>query len=92
MDSWLRMYSFWIRLIAALDLGSFAIFASLYWSFSWYVEAELARSFGEALIIAAFIASIVDRYMKWRLLHEVSEDVSRFLIGWRLPRGNAGDD
>src|SRR6266566_763165 len=76
-DTMTRETGFWLITITALALGCFCIFASFHWGFQ---GQELVRSFGEALFIAGFIAITVDRYMKWKMLHEVSEDVSKFLI------------
>jgi hypothetical protein len=46
---------------------------------------ELERGFGEALFIAGFIAAIVDKYVKARMLREISNDVAHYLIGYQLP-------
>ena len=43
------------------------------------------EAFGEALLIAGFLSLTVDRYAKWKLLREMSKDVSQFLIGYQLP-------
>ncbi len=74
---------FWPIVIGALVIGAFGIFASLRWYFS---DQEIVRSFGETLFISGFLSITVDRYVKWKMLHEVSRDVSKFLIGWQLPK------
>ncbi len=50
-----------------------------------YFKPELARSLADAFVIAALLAVSVDRYVKGRVLHEVTADVSKYLIGYRLP-------
>jgi hypothetical protein len=43
------------------------------------------RALGHAFIIAAILAATVDLYVKERVLREVSLDVSKYLVGYRLP-------
>ena len=43
---------------------------------------RLARSLADAFVIAALLAVSVDRYVKGRVLHEVTADVSKYLIGY----------
>jgi hypothetical protein len=62
--------------------GAFGIFAAIHWSFRGH---ELAGSFGEALFIAGFLSMTVDQYVKNKMLHEVSHNVSKYLIGYELP-------
>jgi hypothetical protein len=50
-----------------------------------YLDEGFAHSFGDALIIAAILAITVDFYLKDRVLREVSSDVSKYLVGYRLP-------
>ncbi len=50
-----------------------------------YFKPGLARSLADAFVIAALLAVSVDRYVKGRVLHEVTADVSKYLIGYRLP-------
>lgn len=50
-----------------------------------YLDQAFAHSFGDALIIAAILSITVDVYLKERVLKEVSSDVSKYLIGYRLP-------
>lgn len=50
-----------------------------------YANPELAHSLGDALVIAAILSLTVDQYVKWRVLREVTSDVSKYLIGYRLP-------
>jgi hypothetical protein len=49
------------------------------------LDETFAHSLGHALVIAAILAITVDVYLKERVLREVSSDVSKYLIGYRLP-------
>jgi hypothetical protein len=50
-----------------------------------YFSPELTHSLADAFVIAALLAATVDQYVKGRVLHEVTMDVSKYLIGYRLP-------
>jgi hypothetical protein len=50
-----------------------------------YLEPAFVHSLGDALIIASILSLTVDLYVKERVLQEVSSDVSKYLIGYRLP-------
>jgi hypothetical protein len=50
-----------------------------------YLNVEAVHSLAHALIIAGILALTVDQYVKGRVLHEVSRDVSKYLVGYRLP-------
>jgi hypothetical protein len=50
-----------------------------------YLNDDFARALGHALIIAAILAATVDLYVKERVLREVTLDVSKYLVGYRLP-------
>jgi hypothetical protein len=50
-----------------------------------YLNTGFARSLGHAFIIAAILAATVDHYLKERVLREISLDVSKYLVGYRLP-------
>lgn len=50
-----------------------------------YLNTEFAHALGHAFIIAAILAATVDHYVKERVLREVSLDVSKYLVGYRLP-------
>ncbi len=50
-----------------------------------YVNPEFVHSTGHALIIAGILAATVDHYLKGRVLREVTSDVSKYLVGYRLP-------
>lgn len=50
-----------------------------------YIKDEFAHALGHAFIIAAILAATVDHYLKERVLREVSLDVSKYLVGYRLP-------
>jgi hypothetical protein len=49
-------------------------------------QRELAVSVSHALMVAGILALTVDRYVKHRLLKELATDVSKYLIGYELPR------
>lgn len=50
-----------------------------------FFNRELAHSLADALVIAAILSLTVDQYVKWRVLREVTSDISKYLIGYRLP-------
>lgn len=50
-----------------------------------YVTDNLTHALGHAFIIASILAATVDHYLKERVLREVSLDVSKYLVGYRLP-------
>jgi len=78
-----QLEKFWF---AALCLGLIAIgILGLYLSASDHPVRELIASGCHALIIAGVLALTVDRFVKWRLLRELTKDVSQFLIGYELP-------
>lgn len=59
-----------------------------------YVNSEFSRALGHAFIIGAILAATVDQYLKQRVLREITSDVSKYLIGYRLPievQGRIGD-
>jgi hypothetical protein len=51
----------------------------------WF-PSGLGYSFGEALLIASILGATVDWYLKRRILREASADISKFLLGYSLPR------
>jgi len=77
-----REWIIWPVSLGAMVLGTFGIFAALHWSFPGH---ELADRLGEALFIAGFLAMTVDQFVKRKMLHEVSYDVAKYLIGYELP-------
>ena len=82
----MRKAIFWLVTIGAMVLGSTSIAATVVLHFYGHgVTRELVRAFGEALLIAGFIAVTVDQYVKGRLLWETSHDISKYLIGYNLP-------
>lgn len=50
-----------------------------------YLSTSLSESLGASFVIAAVLSLTVDVYLKGRVLREVSSDVSKYLIGYRLP-------
>jgi len=49
-------------------------------------QHELAISVSHALVVAGILGLTVDRFVKYRLLKEVATDVSKYLIGYELPK------
>ncbi|MBI1898247.1 MAG: hypothetical protein HYS04_17195 [Acidobacteria bacterium] len=49
-------------------------------------QHELAVAVAHALLIAGILALTVDRFVKERVLKEVTTDVSKYLIGYALPK------
>lgn len=50
-----------------------------------YLPKNLVTSLGEALVIAAILASTVDIYVKRKLGEDIARDVSPFILGRDLP-------
>jgi len=50
-----------------------------------YLGEGFRKSLGDALLVSAVLALTVDWYLKERVLREISTDVSKYLIGYRLP-------
>src|ERR1700758_3064511 len=50
-----------------------------------YLNLEFERALGHAFIIGAILAGTVDHYLKERVLREVTSDVAKYLVGYRLP-------
>ena len=78
--------SLWRPMLAVLLLGigmivvvSSGSLSSLHWA------EELLSALGEALVIAAILATTVDQYAKLRLAREVSRDVGLALFGIEAP-------
>jgi hypothetical protein len=81
-----RKAIFWMVAIGAMVLGIAAIMATVRSHFYGHeVTREFVRAIGEAMFIAGFLAVTVDRYVKWYLLREVTQDISKYLIGYNLP-------
>jgi hypothetical protein len=72
--------SFRVTVLAFFGIGSVLIFSPVP-----FLDQSFAHSLGDALIIAAILAITVDFYLKDRVLREVSADVSKYLVGYRLP-------
>lgn len=49
------------------------------------VSDRFSGSLGDAMMIAAMLGLTVDYFLKERVLREISGDVSKYLIGYRLP-------
>ncbi len=78
MPNWV----FWLVTISVTLLGIGLI--SLATAFDFYghqVTRELTRAFGEAFVVAAFIASTVDQYIK----HGLVSDLYKYIAGYGLP-------
>jgi hypothetical protein len=50
-----------------------------------YISERFSTAMGDALMIASVLGLTVDYFLKERVLREVSADVSKYLIGYRLP-------
>jgi hypothetical protein len=74
------IWSFRATVLSLLALGIMLLFIQLP-----YVDQAFTHSLGDALIIASVLAFTVDFYLKERVLREVSSDVSKYLVGYRLP-------
>lgn len=72
--------SFYSVLVAALIWG-----CALFLVVPPFFNAEFSHSLGDAFVIAALLSATVDQYVKGRVLHEVTDDISKYLIGYRLP-------
>jgi hypothetical protein len=73
---------FWLVTVGVALLGIFLI--SLATAFGFYghqVVRELTRAFGEAFVVAAFIAATVDQYTK----HGLVSDLYKYIVGHALP-------
>ncbi len=78
--------SFWAILGGVLILGvGLRILPQLGTAHYDVLGAEIRNAVGEALIVAAMLAAIVDRYAKGRLTHEVAERVAAKMHGYHLP-------
>jgi hypothetical protein len=71
-----RTWVFWLFSGVLASLGLLLTYKSKY---------DLSRSLGHALVIAAILMVTVDRFVKERLLKEVSWDVTKYLVGYNLP-------
>lgn len=49
------------------------------------ISERFSAAMGDALMIASILGLTVDYFLKERVLREVSADVSKYLIGYRLP-------
>lgn len=65
-----------LLLTAGLMLSSFGL---------PYIPERFSIALGDALMIASILGLTVDYFLKERVLREVSADVSKYLIGYRLP-------
>lgn len=50
-----------------------------------YLSERFSAALGDALMIASVLGLTVDYFLKERVLRDVSADVSKYLIGYRLP-------
>lgn len=73
-------WSFLLTVLSLLGIGLLLLFVQLP-----YVNQTFTHSLADALIIASVLAFTVDVYLKERVLREVSSDVSKYLVGYRLP-------
>lgn len=73
-------------LFYALAIEFFVLGCILFGEVPPHVNPEFSHSLADALVIAAMLAVTVDGWVKKRLVGEVTKDVSKFLVGYRLPR------
>jgi hypothetical protein len=73
-------WSFLVTVLSLLSIGLVFQFAKLP-----YLNDVFIHSLSDALIIASILAFTVDVYLKERVLREVSTDVAKYLVGYRLP-------
>lgn len=77
----LRQVPTWILFILLIGLGLlFHVKYPTDWAFR-----EVFVSLADALMIAGFLGLTADTFAKNRLLHEAAIDISKYLIGYRLP-------
>ena len=73
---------FWLVTAGVALLGIFLISLATAFGFDGHpVVHELTRSFGEAFVVAAFIAATVDQYVK----HGLVSDLYKYIVGHSLP-------
>jgi hypothetical protein len=74
------------RILAAITIiGVAFIVAAHFLPPIWLLLRGLAQSVGEALIVAAILGFTVDRYMKDFLIREITKDLFKYLVGYKLP-------
>src|SRR5260370_24961151 len=73
---------FWLVTAGVALLGIFLISLATAFGFDGHpVVRELTRAFGEAFVVAAFIAATVDQYVKRGLV----SDLYKYIVGHALP-------
>jgi hypothetical protein len=77
----LRQAPTWILFILLIGLG---LLIHVIYPTGWFLR-ELVVPLSDALMIAGFLGLTVDTFAKNRLLHEAAVDISKYLIGYRLP-------
>src|SRR6266849_5798811 len=78
MPTWV----FWLVTVSVALVGIGLIsLATVFDFYGHQVPRELTRAFGEALVVASFIASTVDQYIKRGLV----SDLYKFIAGYGLP-------
>jgi hypothetical protein len=93
---WLVPFGITILVVACLrrfpKLGFYSlVISALGWGFVLFLSTppflnqEFTHSLADAFVIAAFLAATVDEYVKGRVLHDATADLSKYLIGYRLP-------
>ena len=74
-------YKFWGMVAALLILGAILALADLR-----LPNPEFYKTVGHALFVAGLLASTVDLYYKNILFKEGANDISKFLLGYELPK------
>ena len=52
---------------------------------TWLLRRALVFSFGEALLVAAILGFTVDKYIKGFLVRKASNELLKYLVGYKLP-------
>lgn len=75
-------WGFWLVTVVVAVLGILLIWLATALGFGGHqVVRELTRAFGEAFVVAAFIAATVDQYVK----HGLVSDLYKYIAGHALP-------
>ena len=74
------VWSFRSTVFALFGIGIIFLFVEIP-----HIDIAFTHSLADALVIAAILDFTVDVYLKDRVLREVSSDVFRYLVGYRLP-------
>lgn len=76
----MNAYKFWGMIVLLMALGAILALADL-----GLPNPEFFQTVGHALFVAGLLASTVDLYFKKILFKEGANDISKFLLGYKLP-------